>query len=71
MKIKKITYQMRNDFTAIMVCEHCGHEGKLETGYHDGFYHNNVIPSMLCKECGVNSDGTTEFREGVNGANTI
>lgn len=71
MKIKEITGQSRNDFTATMICEHCGHEGGLSTGYHDGFYHNNVIPSMLCAECGVNRDGNTEMREGVNGADII
>lgn len=51
MKIKEILYQHRRDFTAIYECESCGHthEG---WGYDDANFHNNVIPSMVCPECG-------------------
>ena len=52
MKIKKITFQMRNDYNAIMECEHCGHEQEDKNGYNDANYHNNVIPAMKCKGCG-------------------
>lgn len=52
MKIDKITSQHRRDFTAVLVCEHCGAFEDLETGYDDHFYHANVIPSMVCKTCG-------------------
>lgn len=50
MKIKQITSQHRRDFTAIYECEHCGyeHEG---SGYDDSFFHANVIPNMVCREC--------------------
>jgi len=52
MKIKKITSQYRRDFSAIMVCEHCGKEENNKYGYDDDNYHNNVIPNMKCKSCG-------------------
>ncbi len=52
MKIKKITSQHRRDFTAIMVCEHCGNEEENKGGYDDVFYHGNVIPNMYCSSCG-------------------
>jgi transcription elongation factor Elf1 len=57
MKIKKFLSQHRSDFTAIMECEHCGHESKLDTGYHDAFYHERVIPAMHCGKCGKNRAG--------------
>lgn len=50
MKIKEITYQVRRDFTAIYVCEHCGHEEK-GSGYDDEYFHKNVIPKKKCKNC--------------------
>lgn len=71
MEIKKITFKMGNDFYADMVCEHCGHEGELKTGYHDGFFHNNVIPSMLCGGCGKNRAGGTEPTDKAVGVMTI
>ena len=51
MKIKTIKSQYRRDFTAIYECEHCGatFEG---TGYDDDNFHQNVIPKMICKQCG-------------------
>ena len=54
MKIKEITYQNRRDFTAIYICEGCGHEYKGD-GYDDANFHNNVIPNMKCKICGETS----------------
>ena len=55
MKIKKITSQYRRDFSAVMVCEHCGKEEPNKYGYDDSNYHDNVIPSMACKSCGKKS----------------
>lgn len=52
MKIKEVTSQYRYDFTAIIECEHCQHEQKLETGYDDSYYHTRVMPEMKCKNCG-------------------
>jgi len=51
-KIKKITSQTRRDFWAIYECEHCGHEEK-GSGYDDANFHQNVIPKMQCKACGL------------------
>lgn len=51
MRIKVITDQTRRDFYAIYVCEHCNHETK-GSGYDDDHFHRNVIPTMVCKECG-------------------
>jgi transcription elongation factor Elf1 len=57
MKIKAILSQHRNDFTATMECEHCGHTQKLNSGYHDDFYHERVIPAMTCGGCGKSRAG--------------
>ena len=55
MKIKKITYQYRRDFTAEYECEHCGNVIK-GSGYDDAFFHSKVIPDMKCPECGKTAD---------------
>lgn len=52
MKIKKITWQYRRDFSAIYECEFCGHNQDNDAGYDDRFYHDNVIPEMKCDKCG-------------------
>ena len=59
MNIQKIKSQSRRDFQAIYECEHCGHthEGY---GYDDANFHNNVIPTMECKQCG--KKGTEDYR---------
>jgi transcription elongation factor Elf1 len=59
MRIKNIIEQVRRDFSALMVCEFCGHEQKLSSGYDDRYYHDNVIPGIDCKSCGksTNSGG--------------
>ena len=51
MKIKNIYDQGGRDFYAIYQCEHCGFEHKSH-GYDDDNFHNNVIPNMMCPECG-------------------
>jgi hypothetical protein len=56
-KIKDITFEMYNDFHAVMQCEHCGHEQENKAGYHDNFYHTQVIPAMKCKSCGKDRRG--------------
>lgn len=60
MKVDEYTFAMGNDFSAIMECEHCGGKQKLTSGYHDGFYHNQVIPAMKCDRCGKNRAGEVE-----------
>lgn len=57
MKIHLLISQHRNDFVADMVCEHCGHTFRLNTGYDDTHYHEKVIPGMHCDECGRNRAG--------------
>lgn len=54
MKVKKIIWQHRRDFTAIYQCEHCNHEEE-DSGYDDENFHQNVIPNMKCKQCGKQS----------------
>jgi transposase-like protein len=51
MKINKITYQNRRDFSAIYECEDCGSQEKMG-GYDDRNFHDNVIPNFKCKKCG-------------------
>ena len=67
MRISKITSQHRNDFCADMVCEHCGNESKLTTGYNDANYHINVIPSFYCTACGKNRAGDTLLKKDEDG----
>ena len=69
MKIKTILNQHRRDFQAIYECEYCGHthEG---SGYDDAYFHNTVIPDMVCPECGKKAGEnyrplTTKFPEGM------
>lgn len=59
MKINSVISQHRNDFTAEMECEHCGHKQKLMGGYDDDYYHDHVIPKMVCKSCGKDRHGQT------------
>lgn len=51
MKIKKITYAHRRDFSALYICEHCNYTER-GSGYDDANFHDNVIPAMQCQECG-------------------
>jgi len=51
MKIKTIKSQNRRDFQAIYECEYCGYTEE-NYGYDDANFHNNVIPNMVCKQCG-------------------
>jgi transcription elongation factor Elf1 len=57
MKIKEILSQNRRDFKAIYECEHCGHT-ETKGGYDDANFHQNVIPHMVCKNCGKKSPDT-------------
>lgn len=58
MKIKEITSQTRRDFTAIYECEHCGHTIENSGGYDDNFFHQHVIPNMICGMCGKKAPTT-------------
>lgn len=57
MYIKKILSQHRRDFLAIFVCEHCNKETKM-SGYDDTYFHQDVIPNMICKTCGKKASKT-------------
>ncbi len=68
MKIEKILTQNRRDFTAYFKCEHCDHTPILK-GYDDSYFHNEVIPKMICERCGKQSPEdyrplTTKYRDG-------
>lgn len=52
MKIKEVTHQHRRDFYAIYECEGCGHITNEKSGYDDRYFHDNVIPNMVCDNCG-------------------
>lgn len=58
MKIKKVISRHRRDFRADYICEHCGHVEKDKYGYDDAYFHENVIPTMECSECGETSPST-------------
>ena len=54
MEIKKKLSQHRRDFDALYVCEFCGFE-KRGSGYDDHYFHSEVIPKMVCADCGKSS----------------
>lgn len=61
MKILEILDQHRNDFRAMLECEHCKHQQKLTSGYDDAYYHNEVLPKgIFCQKCGKNRVGDTQ-----------
>lgn len=51
MEIQKKTFQVRNDFNAILRCQYCGHTQELRGGYDSEHYRNEVIPRIRCKNC--------------------
>lgn len=59
MKIKQILSQSRRDFTAVYACESCGFE-KVDRGYDDDNFHRNVVPRMICDQCG--KQATPDYR---------
>ena len=69
MKIKQINSQSRRDFYADYECEHCKHV-QQGSGYDDAYFHNEVIPTMVCKKCGKKAPKTyvpqgTKYPEGM------
>lgn len=57
MKIQKIVDSYRNDFNAILECEHCYSTQRLYSGYNDKHYHAKVLPAITCVKCGKNRAG--------------
>ena len=60
MRIKTILSEHRNDFTAVMECEHCGHTYVERAGYHDNNYHTRVIPALHCGACNKDRAGVSD-----------
>ena len=58
MKIQKIVSQHRRDMQCVYKCEHCGHTHEAY-GYDDDNFHRNVVPGMMCPECGKKADPGT------------
>ena len=67
MKILGITDESQNDFSATLICEHCGNKHELQSGYHDNHYHTKVIPEITCKTCGMNRAGEIPEKSNDNG----
>lgn len=59
LKIAEVVYQQERDFSAVLVCEHCGHSYK-EWGYIDDYFMREVLPQAVCPNCHKNRAGDTE-----------
>lgn len=55
MKIIKTYDWCRRDFNFDAECEHCGNISSHGGGYDDSNYYNNVVPRIICKNCGESS----------------
>jgi len=51
MKIQKVLWQERKDFTAIFKCEHCGDTVK-GNGVVSAAFLKKALPDMTCEKCG-------------------
>lgn len=73
MKIAKMLSQNRRDFWADFECEGCGDVEHHQVGYDDRYFHDEVIPAMVCKKCGKSRNDlgikeeptATRFPEGL------
>jgi transcription elongation factor Elf1 len=58
MRVHEITWRMRNDYAAILQCEHCEHQQRSGGLYADHYFSTQVIPNnFYCGKCGLNSLG--------------
>ena len=55
MKIIRTYGHNRRDFYADFRCELCKYIERDVSCYDDSYFHDNVIPNMICKECGSKS----------------
>jgi len=55
MHIKHMISQHRRDFRAVFKCEHCEFEEE-RSGYDDTYFHQKVIPTIKCLQCGKTAD---------------
>jgi len=62
MFVSSVTDTINNDFYCIYECEHCHHKQK-GYGYNDSYFHDKVIPSKTCPECGKNREGNKEMKD--------
>jgi hypothetical protein len=62
MKIEKIISQHRRDFQALYTWGHCGFQEK-QAGYDDVHFHQNVVPTIVCKQCGKAGEENYQPRE--------
>lgn len=60
MRILKINSQNRRDIYADMICESCNTIEKNVSCYDDDYFHETVIPTMKCGNCGNVS--TSDYR---------
>lgn len=58
MFLKRKICQNRRDFRAVYECETCG-SSFTDHGYDDEYFHNKVIPAMVCKKCGATGKAST------------
>ena len=68
MKIKTVLSQHRRDMQLLLECEHCQATEK-RPGYDDAHYHKEVIPNLVCCECGKKAPDNyrplaTKYEEG-------
>ena len=69
MRVRNLIARHRRDFTAEFECEHCL-TSIIAKGYDDSNFHQNVIPMLVCKECGKQAGEayrplTTKYPEGM------
>jgi C4-type Zn-finger protein len=70
MRIKKIISQDRRDFQALYECDHCEHCVK-GSGYDDQYFHEVVVPSMVCESCGKKAGDSFRALAPKYGSNTV
>ena len=59
MRIINVKYGARRDFYADLQCEFCNDIIKKVSCYDDSYFHEQVIPNMVCKNCGKHSVSQT------------
>lgn len=58
MRVSEVTWRNRNDYNAILECEHCQHTQRASGLYADAFFAMRVLPSRYyCDGCGLNALG--------------
>jgi len=58
MQVHQVTWRHRNDYSAIMGCEHCGHQQHHGGLYADAYFAFCIIPNRYyCDKCDLNSLG--------------